>query len=458
MLRSKGRARWVLVVVALAAPVALAGSASHGALSQLPGTDGCVSQSGSSGQCADGRALGGASGIAASRDGKSVYVASQGSGAVAVFARNPISGVLEQLPGTAGCVSHGGNGGCAEGRVLRGASDVAVSADGTSVYVTAFRDDAVAVFARDPSTGALSQLPGTAGCVSRTGTGGRCGIGYPFGEPGSVAVSADGKNVYVGAFASDAVSVLSRDPVTGALTQLSGPDGCVSADGHNGRCADVSCVDRPRIAVSSGGENLYVAGSCVSIFARDGDTGALTQLPGAQGCVSFEGAGGCTPMRGLERAWDVAVSPDDENTYAVGSDDVLAIFDRDLPTGALSQLPGTDGCISETGTNAECADGRGLKNLGLLAALAAELDNVYATAATSGKNSAIAAFSRDAATGKLTQLPGREGCVSRTGNRGECAKGRALRDVAPVTASTDGLNLYAASQDGGGAVVVFARH
>ena len=62
-------------------------SATPGELTQLADTDGCVKEAPVAGDCADGRALDGARSVAVSPDGKHVYVASEGSGAVAVFSR-----------------------------------------------------------------------------------------------------------------------------------------------------------------------------------------------------------------------------------------------------------------------------------------------------------------------------------------------------------------------------------
>ena len=82
-----------------------------------------------------------------SPDGQSVYVVSQSSGAAAVFERDPATGALAQKPGTAGCVSDDGTGGaCQDGRELDDARGVAASEDGKSVYVASFESDAVAVF------------------------------------------------------------------------------------------------------------------------------------------------------------------------------------------------------------------------------------------------------------------------------------------------------------------------
>src|SRR5262249_47619489 len=120
-----------------------------GALSQLPGLDGCVTDGGIPGVCAAGKALNGPRGVAVSRDGRDVYVGSGGSDAAAVFARDPDTGRPSRLPGTDGCVSETGSGGaCADGKALKSAGNVAVSNDGKSVYVASLSSGAVAVFAR----------------------------------------------------------------------------------------------------------------------------------------------------------------------------------------------------------------------------------------------------------------------------------------------------------------------
>ena len=77
--------------------------------------------------------------------------------AVAVFARDAATGALTQLPGTAACVSDDANGGvadtptdpeCAAGQGLDQAGGVAVSPDGTNVYVAA-QGGSVAAFGRE---------------------------------------------------------------------------------------------------------------------------------------------------------------------------------------------------------------------------------------------------------------------------------------------------------------------
>ena len=83
-----------------------------------------------------------------------VTVASQLSDAVAVFARNALTGALTQLRGVAGCVSEDGSDDgmamvCADGQGLVGAIAVTVSPDGLNVYAASYISHALTVFTRE---------------------------------------------------------------------------------------------------------------------------------------------------------------------------------------------------------------------------------------------------------------------------------------------------------------------
>jgi 6-phosphogluconolactonase (cycloisomerase 2 family) len=322
--------------------------ASTGELQQLDGTDGCVSETGSNGACVDGTALDGARGVAISPDGTSVYVAAFFSDAVAVFSRDPSTGTLTQLAGSAGCISETGTAGaCADGIGLDGVRALAVSSDGTSVYGASELSGAVSIFRRDLTTGALTQPAGTAGCVSQSGTGGACASGRAIGGAADVVVSGDGENVYVAALASDAVAAFARDTMTGALSQLSAQAGCVSETGTNGTCVNGTALDRARsLVVTLDDANVYVGSEvsdAVSVFSRNPSTGALQQLPGTAGCVSESGGGGaCADGVGLDGVRSVAVSSDGTSAYAASFwSSAVSIFVRDPATGALTQPSST---------------------------------------------------------------------------------------------------------------------
>jgi DNA-binding beta-propeller fold protein YncE len=118
---------------------------------------------------------------------------------------------ITQPAGTAGCVSETGGGPCADGHGLSDPTSVAVSADGKSVYVASVTSSAVARLNRNTTTGGITQPAGTAGCVSETGAG-PCVDGHGLKRVRSVAVSGDGKSVYAASIASDAVARFNRAP------------------------------------------------------------------------------------------------------------------------------------------------------------------------------------------------------------------------------------------------------
>jgi DNA-binding beta-propeller fold protein YncE len=452
----------VVIALHIAAAAALAVT---GQLTQLPSMAGCVSEKGSGGVCADGKALTNPAEVAVSPDARSVYVASIGTKAIAVFERDTATGELTQLAGTAGCVSETGttpNGdACADGKALNRPRSVAVSADGKSVYVASYEGSAVAVFERNTTTGELTQLAGTAGCVSQTGSGGACAVGRALNGSWSVAVSADGESVYVASLNSDAVAVFKRDTATGELTQLTGAAGCVSETG--GSCRDGKALDSPRsVAVSADGKSVYVTSSAVAVLRRNTTTGALFQPSGTGGCVSETGSdGACADGKALSGAIAATVSADGKNVYVASiQSDAVAVFRRDATSGALTQLAGPAdkaGCVSETGSSfpggppGACAVGKALDG-GAGVAVSADGKSVYVASFLSD---AVAAFARTT-SGALTQLAGSAGCVSQIGSTGPCRDGKALNGALSVALSADGKSVYVASSFSG-AVAVLAR-
>src|SRR5688572_19860311 len=129
-----GRLRLSVLVVALAAFAAPAAApAAEGDLNFLQSfTDGVGGVDG----------LSGANAVTVSPDGRNLYVAGRFDNSVAVFSRNPISGVLTfqevEKDGMGAPVVNG----------LAGARRVIVSPDGQDDYVTGSEDDAIVVFDR----------------------------------------------------------------------------------------------------------------------------------------------------------------------------------------------------------------------------------------------------------------------------------------------------------------------
>ena len=276
--------------------------------------------------------------------------------------------------------------------------------------------------------GTLTQLEGARGCiVDSSRKGGSCGSARALDGPGpfmgsrAIAISPDGRNVYVASSKSDAIAIFSRNRRTGALTQPSGKGGCVSERGADG-CAKAVGLDGPNsVAVSANGKNVYVtsrASSSLTSFKRNPKTGALTQLPpAAAGCYSSLPVPGCAGARGLLGADVVVVSGDGASVYAgafLGN--AVASFSRnqepsregsEAPVGVLSQAAGSAGCIAQDGAEG-CAAGTGL---GAVEGLAVSRDgsSVYTGSALSN---AVATLTRDPESGVLSQAEGAVGCLA----------------------------------------------
>jgi DNA-binding beta-propeller fold protein YncE len=233
----------------------------------------------------------------------------------------------------------GGMSTCADGRGLTSARGVTVSGDGLNVYVASDNGNAIAVFSRDLGTGVVHQLPGTSGCISKTGNGGECDMLALLTAPREVALSPDGHYAYapVGGSAGGVVG-FARDLASGALTPIAGTGGCVTADGSGGACATgVQVASGNGLQVSPDGRSLYLASidptNALTTFDRDPTTGNLSQLPGSAGCASETGsAGACSAPPAFHALTTVAISPDGRNVYT-HADGASAIhsFARELP-------------------------------------------------------------------------------------------------------------------------------
>ncbi|MEO7793829.1 MAG: beta-propeller fold lactonase family protein [Thermoanaerobaculia bacterium] len=361
-------------------------------------------------------ALFGVSGLAVSPDGAHLYATGQFDDAVAAFARNPVSGALTYID----VLRDGDVQGLLTIDGLDGAESVAVSPDGAHVYVAGFNDGAVAAFARNTATGQLtyleshkdSSLGGTASGILGAST---------------LILSADGGDLYVASFTSDAIAHFRRDTVVaspgyGKLTfQSAVVDGVGGVNGLDGAAS---------LRLSPTGNHLYVAGSvdkAVAVFSRDGGTGALTFVE-----AKVDGQAG---VNGLDGVNSVAVSVDGENVYATGAaEDALAVFTRDDGTGALTfQNMLVDGV-------------NGIDGLDGVSSVQVSYDGRYVYAGGYLDDS-LDVFARDPASGNLSLIE-----RHRNGFSGETGLAR----VVELAVTADDQHIYGAGQNDD-AIAVFMR-
>jgi DNA-binding beta-propeller fold protein YncE len=364
-----------------------------GGITQPPTPDGCVSDKNVPPVkgCAGGSGLLVPNGVAVSPDGANVYVASAGAGSIAIFSRDPKTSVLEQLPQPQGCIDAKGpyhEPACTIGRAVGGAEDVAVSPDGRNVYVTTFFG--LAIFSRDAQDGSLTQLPGTKGCLDGDvlPAPGCKVIGEPLDGATDLALSPDGRDVYV---------------VT------SGPASQGGAPGLRGS---------------------------LLAFARDAGDGSLT----LKQCLIDRGQNhpGCERRRALIKPGDVVLSGGGNHVYVLPlRPSGIDLFER-RPDGTLRQPNGRRACIVPRNAPHPHGCRREIRRVVDINNISVMRGNLYASGAG---NDTVGIFARNRANGVLRQR--HRGCLGKP--CGEPIRGLSL----PVTVvpSPDAKNAYAVSSN-----------
>jgi DNA-binding beta-propeller fold protein YncE len=421
------------VATSFGAVVILKRDAATGAITETGclSSDGTDGRDGASGACTPTPSLLGTDGVAVSPDGSTVFVSSSSSASVVAFSRDPATGSLTRLGCFQGTPRQGAP--CAAANLFSSSSSLVASADGGSLYVAA------------PLEGAISTLTAPSSA--------------PSAGAGGSSATASGSSSSAGSSSAGATlaSIFTTPPTS---SYLSNP--CIAVNGLDGTCAvGTATQGLDALALSPDGKQLYgsAPGSkAIDVFAP-GAGGALTETS----CLKVQAPPGlCSSGTLMGVPNELAVSPDGRNVYAsdsrsgTGSVDV---FVRNPTTGALSDSscvdflakpepkePGEEGEEGEheaPSTPADpCTSVPGLNEVSVVA-VSGDGSSVYAI----GSGSA-AIFAREPATGKLTETS----CAVDEDSR--CTSLPSLRGVSGAAVSPDGREVYvvAAKSD---AVMVF---
>jgi len=139
--------------------------------------------------------------VIVSPDGRHVYVAAEEAGAVVVMARNASTGTLS-------FVENQDDTGPAEAS-LDGVRRLQISADGNHLYAAGSNANALVTFSRDAGTGALTFLEAEITATDDPDDAG--GTVQAMIRPAGLALSADGTQVYVASRFGNAVQVFERN-------------------------------------------------------------------------------------------------------------------------------------------------------------------------------------------------------------------------------------------------------
>ena len=341
----------------------------------------------------------------------------------------------------------------ATGTGLNGTQDVVVSPDGNNVYAIGSSDDAIAEFTRN-ADGSLTQL----GCIADTNADGTCDTTTATGleDPQAIAITPDGKNVYVAAEDSEAdpdIAEFTRN-ANGSLTEVSGSD-CI-AEGEDEVCDVTGAaglgVDEPpnALAVSPNGQNVYVGDAqdeSIATLTRNTTDGSLSEpAPADDDCIQDENEDSsecANTASGLSEVTGVVISPDGADVYTAGSPNEDAngsIAEFSVGAGGvLTQL----GCLGSPEDDETCSAGTtGVVGItGLV--VSPDGNNVYT--ASEQNTGPIAEFLRSGEDGTLSQLTGDNNCIEEQGSDFGClTQGIGIDDGYRLVVSPDGKDVYAA--------------
>src|SRR3954451_2125568 len=159
-------------------------------------------------------------------------------------------------------------------------------------------------------------------------------------------------------------------PPVGSLGQFASAEGCVQDVADLAAAAQETCGPARAlkaagaVQVTPNGQFAYVAGTdgggSINGFARDAVTGALTQLPGSTGCLAAAAFNGCGVVAGLGGLASILVSHDGSRLFVANPVTARVLILGIGSDGGLSS-GGASHCISNSpAPSSSCSAGSGI--------------------------------------------------------------------------------------------------
>ncbi|RUR92653.1 beta-propeller fold lactonase family protein [Pectobacterium polaris] len=265
--------------------------------------------------------LGTVTAAARTTDGLALYV-SDDKGAIALFQRDANSGELTYVRTFA----------AAEG--VTGISQLQVSAEGKSVYALRADGNAIVWFSRD-ANGELTHKATIASDYDIDNGN--------LNNINGIALSDDGKNLYLINSYNDQLAYFSRDTATGALTYVEALGGSMWSEPY--LWAPTSILSRGNLLFVTTAINDT---STVIVYQRD-DSGKLTPLGHVRDFTDT--TGNTVPLSGLEQ---ITVSADGRSIFVANAEHIDA-FSLDTATGTFTHLArvAAEGTVSDIALSAD---------------------------------------------------------------------------------------------------------
>jgi len=250
----------------------------------------------------------------------------------------------------------------------------------------------------------------------------------------SIAISRDGRWLYVAGRGCQAILAFRRNPTDGALTLAWTYQSRWSDDKLPSAIILPDLSGPAYLVISPDDRHLYVMGHQPLVLQRDAATGALEQSARIDDAI---------PHKGIKSPWLLELSPDGKHAYAIsGGGNTLIAFSRNAKSGALRLAVVYQG-EDFVNPREETEDATTVRMLQSLRAIRVSPDgaHVYAT----GGLGVLHVFRRDTDTGHLYLVATH---AYRTGQGQRNTDYAGLPGAIDMMFSSDGTNLYIASHLG----------